>query len=74
MRIYLNGTLVAELTQSYFLQSIQRNNCYIGKSNWAQDGYSYSIIDDLRLYKKSLNQTDILCLMNTNYSMILFSL
>jgi hypothetical protein len=70
VHIYLNGTLMVDSTQSYFSQSICRTRCYIGKSNWAQDGFSYSIIDDLRFYKKSLTQTEILCLMNSNSSII----
>jgi hypothetical protein len=60
-RIYLNGTLVAESnTQNYTRPfNLSRSNCYIGKSNWAHDGYSHSYLDDLRFYNKSLTQEEI---------------
>ena len=62
-RIYLNGTLTADLSQTYILPNIFRTNCYIGRSNWP-DGYSWSLLDDLRFYNKSLNQTEITDIMN----------
>jgi len=65
-KMYLNGTYVGEtLTHSNTRPfNIWRNNCYIGKSNWAQDEYSNSYLDDLRFYNKSLTQEEILELMN----------
>jgi hypothetical protein len=59
--IYLNGTLVAESnTQNYTRPfNLSRSSCYIGKSNWAHDGYSHSYLDDLRFYNKSLTQEEI---------------
>jgi hypothetical protein len=65
-RIYLNGTLVADSNiQNHTRQfNIWRNSCYIGKSNWAQDGYSHSYLDDLRFYNKSLTQEEIIELIN----------
>ncbi len=75
-RVYLNGALVGESkTQNYTRPFyIWRNSCYIGKSNWAPDGYSHSYLDDLRFYNKSLTQQEILELMNYNTSKInLFS-
>jgi hypothetical protein len=69
-RIYLNGILVADSnTQNQTRQfNIWRNSCYIGKSNWAQDGYSHSYLDDLRFYNKSLTQEEILELINYSKS------
>ena len=64
--IYLNGALVASLGYIYSLPTVTRTSCYIGKSNWAGDGYSFSFLDDLRFYNKSLSQTEILELMNSN--------
>ncbi len=75
-RVYLNGTLVGESnTQSYIQPfNLWRNSCYIGKSNWAPDGYSHSYLDDLRLYNKSLTHEEILESMNYNQNEIsLFS-
>jgi hypothetical protein len=65
-RIYLNGTLVAELnTQNYTRPfSLFRSSCYIGKSAWNADGYSNSHLDDLRFYNKGLTQEEIIELMN----------
>ena len=64
--IYLNGKLVAKASFNFGLQTLTRTNCYIGKSNWPEDGYSFSYIDDLRFYYKSLNQKEIISLMMMN--------
>jgi hypothetical protein len=65
-RIYINGTQVASLNQVYTLPTVNRTNCYIGKSYNAAsgDGISNSYFDDLRFYNKALTQTEILQLMN----------
>jgi arabinan endo-1,5-alpha-L-arabinosidase len=63
-RIYIDGQLTINLNKQYTLQISNRTNCFIGKSNWAGDGYSYSYLDDLRFYNKSLSQEEILELMN----------
>jgi hypothetical protein len=66
-RIYLNGTLVANI-QNYNLPiHVSRSKCYIGKSNWP-DGYSSSHLDDLRFYYKSLTQEEIIELMNFHHN------
>jgi len=65
--LYLNGQLKANFSDSYLnLTSIQRTKCFIGKSNWNWDGHSYSVIDELRFYNKSLTQKEIVQLMNQN--------
>jgi hypothetical protein len=67
LRIYKNDQIIMDMDGlSYQLPVILRNNCYIGKSNWHGDGYSYSLLDDLRFYNKSLTQTEIIDLMNQN--------
>ena len=78
-RLYLNGTLTADLNQNYNLPTLSRKYCFIGKSNWAINGYSSSYLDDLRFYNKSLSQEEILELVNHQnetsmriYSYILF--
>jgi hypothetical protein len=38
----------------------------VGKSNWVGDINSYTFLDDLRFYNKSLTQSQILELMLTN--------
>ena len=64
--IYLNGKLVVSSKYTYVLPKLTRTNCYIGKSNWAGEGYSSSYIDDLRFYNKSLNQKELISLMMMN--------
>jgi hypothetical protein len=65
MNIYINGTLTASKNFSTLMpQSLSRSNCYVGRSNWVADGFSSSILDDLRFYNKSLSQNDIVELMN----------
>ena len=70
--IYLNGILTVNLPMNYTLPIVQRNNCYIGKSFDWRNGYSWSYIDDLRFYNRSLTQKEIFNLMNTNYGEIHF--
>jgi hypothetical protein len=65
-RVYLNGELKANLSYMYSLPTLSRSHCYIGKSNWAGDGYSYSYLDDLKFFNKSLTQDEIIWLMNQN--------
>jgi hypothetical protein len=68
--IYLNGQLIGSLTHSYNLPNIVRTTCYIGRSAWSFDGYSASLLDDLRFYNKSLSASEILELFyfESNYS------
>ena len=58
--IYIDGSLKKRLNISYLPKMVSRNKNYIGKSNWPRDGVSDSLLDDLRFYNKSLNQTEIL--------------
>jgi hypothetical protein len=61
-RIYLNGTLTADLYQSYNMKTLTRSKCYIGNSI----GSSMSLVDDLRFYSKSLDGTEIRKIMGLN--------
>ena len=62
--IYINGSLMNSASINYSPTSLNRTKTYIGKSNWDCDGFSDSLLDDLRFYNKSLNQTEIIDLMN----------
>ena len=79
MSIYINGVLTGSTSLVYSLSSFIRTNNYVGKSfnsppsGTRTDGYSYSYLDDLRFYNKSLNQSEILKIMSLN-SMIFFLL
>ena len=68
MKIYINGTLMSEtdypVKGSLMPTSLNRTYCYVGKSNWANNGFSSSFLDDLRFYNKSLSQSEINELMN----------
>jgi len=64
--LYLNGTLVASSFFNYSWSARTRKNCYIGKSNWAKNEFSWSYLDELRFYNKSLTQEEILQLMIQN--------
>ena len=67
--VYLNGTLTKQYNQSFSLPTLNRTKCFIGKSNWNEDRASYSYLDELRLYNKSLTHTEIIELMNQNSTM-----
>jgi hypothetical protein len=64
-RVYLNSQLKADAyNESLKLQTnISRSMCYIGKSTKPAIGYSWSYLDELRFYNKSLTQTEIYDLM-----------
>ena len=67
INIYINGTLtLSSVFNAQMPKTLIRTKCYIGKSNWQEDGNSSSILDDLRFYNKSLSQIEILELMNRN--------
>ncbi len=62
---YINGALVGTSSNTFLdLLSINRTKNYIGKSNWAGNGFSSSYIDELRFYRISLTQIQINTLMN----------
>jgi hypothetical protein len=68
MKIYINGTLTGTNTSSsnIIMPILISTQNYVGKSNWNGDGYSYSFIDELRFYNKSLTQSQIFELMLLN--------
>ena len=72
MSIYINGVLNGTTYLVYSLPTLNRTKNYIGKSNWASDGYSSSYLDDLRFYNKSLSQSEIYQLMNENSKQVFF--
>ncbi len=67
LNIYKDGILIYSnnsLTLSN--AAVYRNSCYVGKSNWPNDGFSYSYLDDLRFYNSSLSRDEIIQMMNEN--------
>ena len=74
-RFYLGGQMTSEFNNNHSLPSITRLNCYIGKSNVPVNGtfhYSFSYLDDLRFFNKSLTQKEINDLMNQNRTSKIF--
>jgi hypothetical protein len=65
--LYINESLTSRMLINFTLPiSKSFENCYIGKSNTNGDGFSYSYLDDLRFYNKSLSQEEIVYLINEN--------
>ncbi len=70
--LYLNGTLTSSLDASYDLPIKVRSECWIGRSHFYSvinetnipDGFSYSYLDDLRFYNKSLTREEIIEIMS----------
>ncbi len=46
--------------------SLTRTNNYIGRSNWGSDGYFDGAIDDLFVFNRSLNYSEVLSLYNAS--------
>ena len=65
---FINGELTCNKSINYALPKITRLYNYIGKSYNPSHKYSWSFIDDLRFFNKSLTQEEILELMNQNDS------
>jgi hypothetical protein len=65
-RVYLNGELKADAYNESlkFQTNVSRSMCFIGKSIKTTIGYSWSYLDELRFYNKSLTQAEIYDLMN----------
>ncbi|MFN6379480.1 MAG: LamG-like jellyroll fold domain-containing protein, partial [Flavobacteriales bacterium] len=57
-RLYVNGVLVNQGPQ-LFPQSVVRTLCYIGRSNWAADGFLNGTIDDFRIYNRVLSDAEL---------------
>ena len=65
--IYLDGNLILSMLAAFTPSSLIRTKNYIGKSSFmacCNDGFSFSYLDDLRFYSKSLSQSEIIDLMN----------
>ena len=56
--IYIDGEEVASGTISV-PNNITRTSCYVGRSNWAADGYTDGKIDELRIWNVARTQQEI---------------
>jgi hypothetical protein len=64
--VYINGSLTAETNNTFTMPTLTRSLCFVGKSNWAANGYSSSYVDELKFFNKSLTQQEIISLMSLN--------
>ncbi len=65
LSLFINATLVdSAQVNSNDIPKVQRTSNFFGKSNLATDGVSHSYLDDIRFYNISLNQPQIIDLMN----------
>jgi Concanavalin A-like lectin/glucanases superfamily/PA14 domain/Bacterial lectin/Bacterial Ig-like domain len=60
--IYKNGVAVASGTLTGLPNNVTRTNCFVGRSNWAQDGYFQGRMDDVRVYNRVLSADAVLAL------------
>ncbi|MDB6122655.1 MAG: Legume lectin beta domain protein [Pedosphaera sp.] len=60
--IYKNGTVAASGTLSGVPNVVTRTNCYVGRSDFPQDGYFQGKMDDVRIYNRALSPDAILAL------------
>ena len=74
MLLYLNATQHGSYYSDFVLPTITRLYNYVGKSNTPTNGFSWSYIDDLRFYNKSLTKDEILDLMNKNNESMFFEI
>jgi len=50
LNLYINGVVVGSATSApSWLRDAARPNCYLGKSNWAGDGYLNGYLDEIRI-------------------------
>ncbi len=74
LELYINESLTARMLINFSLPLKLFENCFIGKSNTIGDGFSYSYLDDLRFYNKSLSQDEILYLLQENETCKIFGI
>ena len=66
--IYFDGILKATISNcNFYPDDIVRTSNFVGSSNNPADGSINSIIDELKIFNRSLSQSEILFEMNNNY-------
>lgn len=56
--IYINGEIAASGTTN-IPTNIKRNNCFLGKSNWAADAYLNACMDEVSIWSKTLAPEEV---------------
>ena len=59
MTIYINGVVKATTTAGWTPTLMTRPACYIGKSNWAGDGFLAGEVASLAIYSGSMSPTQV---------------
>ena len=70
-RIYINGTLTDRVNTAYKtpIRNVTRSVNWVGRSNWfPQYNHPHAVhdLDDMKLFKRALNESEILFEMNNN--------
>jgi hypothetical protein len=69
LRFYMNGVQMVSATVSR-PKNIVRNTCYLGRSNWG-DSPANADVDELKIFNRSLTQSEVINDMNFNTSYII---
>lgn len=56
--LYVDGVAVATATL-WMPNNVSRASCFIGKSNWAADGYLNGVVDNMRIWNVARTQQEI---------------
>jgi len=59
INIYIDGALVFKNPATYLLRDVARSQCWIGKSEWSQDGYFSGWIDDFFVYNYAISAEQV---------------
>lgn len=62
--IYINGTSVYDQLYSFGPLNVNRTKNYLGKSSWNNDAYANADFDELKIYNRALNWSEVLHDMN----------
>ena len=67
LKIYIDGKLGLTSTVIASPMGIMRTNNYIGKSNWGGNGNADAEFDDLKIFNRSLTQSEVNMVLNSYY-------
>ena len=67
LMMYVNAQLVGNTIPSAPPTVIERQKCYLGRSNWAGVADGSACLDDLMIYNRSLTANEVQILMNYSF-------
>ncbi|MEZ5069908.1 MAG: LamG-like jellyroll fold domain-containing protein [Bacteroidales bacterium] len=62
MTVYKDGVQIGHKPNGSTPNTLMRTAQYVGRSNFSQDGYFMGAIDELRIYGRTLSETEILAI------------